>query len=307
MIDPRLQLLRALEEFGTVTGAAEALHRSPSGVSRQLRELSDEFGVPLFDHVGRRLEFTGAGRTLLRHAHEMARRDEEARAAVRATQSLPSGDLVIAGHISAVATLIAPAIARLRLLYQDLHLTAEECQASAALPALLTGVYDVVVMPVGARTPTVRDPRCTVLTIGQEPIDLLVPEGHRLAGAEEVHLADAAGEQWILGNIGHDSREEVVSACHQAGFIPTPAHFAQDWSAVAALVRYGLGVSLVTRSVMAQPYPGTVRVPLSGENPPMRHIVACLRAGSEGGPELQLAVQELRTIAEAWRQEPGAA
>jgi DNA-binding transcriptional LysR family regulator len=305
MIDPRLHLLRAVDQFGTITGAAEALYRSPSGVSRQLRELSDELGVALFEHVGRRVEFTAAGRTLLRYGHAMAHQAEEARAAVRASQSQPSGNLVVAGHISAVGTLIGPAIARLRMLYPDLAITAEECQARDAIPTLLSGVYDMVVMPVGASTPTVTDPRCSVITIGKEPIDLLVPEGHRLAGAPDVQLADAAAEDWILGNVGHDSRDETMSACHQAGFIPKPAHFAQDWSAVAALVRSGLGVSLITRSVLTHRYPGTVSVPLTGENPPMRHIVACTRSGAENNTEVRLVMDELRTLTHAWY--PGAA
>ena len=296
MMDPRLHVLRAVEEFGTVTGAAEALRRSPSGVSRQLRELSEEFGVALFEHVGRRLEFTDAGRTLLRYAHSMAQQSEEARSRVRATEARPSGRLVVAGHISAIGTLIGPAIARLGLLYDDLGITAEECQSKDAIPTLLSGIADLVVMPVGAHTPTVRDPRCSVIVIGTEPIDLLVPEGHRLATAEGVQLADAAAEDWIVGNIGTDSRNETNAACHQAGFIPKPAHFAQDWSAVAALVRSGLGVALVTRSVLINLYPGTVRIPLSGQNPPVRHIVACTRSGAETNTEIHLLIEELRTI-----------
>ena len=41
MIDRRLQVLRMVAACGTVTGAAEALHYTPSAVSHQLRRLKD--------------------------------------------------------------------------------------------------------------------------------------------------------------------------------------------------------------------------------------------------------------------------
>lgn len=45
--------------------AAEALHLAPSSVSAQIRELSQELGVALFDQVGRRIVLSRAGQELL--------------------------------------------------------------------------------------------------------------------------------------------------------------------------------------------------------------------------------------------------
>ncbi|WP_039738750.1 LysR family transcriptional regulator, partial [Saccharomonospora halophila] len=51
-----VERLRALREFadrGSVTATAEALHRTPSAVSQQLRALQAEAGVPLTEPAGR--------------------------------------------------------------------------------------------------------------------------------------------------------------------------------------------------------------------------------------------------------------
>ena len=300
MIDSRLELLRAVDEHGTVTGAAEALYRSPSGVSRQLRDLARDLGVALFDHVGRRVQLTEAGRTLVLHAHQLAEQAEQAVAAVRATADDISGRVVVAGHITALGSLIAPTIGRLRSRHPALTVTAEERQPREAVPGLLNGAIDLAIMPVGAEAPAVNDPRCAVLEIGIEPIDLLVPQDHRLAGSDGIALSEAAAEDWILGSREHDSRNETLGACHRAGFNPRPAHYAQDWSAVASLVAADLGVALVPRSVPVQWFPDTVRVQLGGNAPPMRRIIGCSRAGAEKAPALSVIVDELRDFAHTW-------
>ena len=52
-------------EVGTVSKAAERLHVAQPALSRQIANLEDEFGLTLFDRVGRRLKLTGAGERLL--------------------------------------------------------------------------------------------------------------------------------------------------------------------------------------------------------------------------------------------------
>lgn len=52
-------------EVGSVNRAAEVLHLAPSSISAQIRELSQELGVALFDQVGRRIVLSRAGQALL--------------------------------------------------------------------------------------------------------------------------------------------------------------------------------------------------------------------------------------------------
>jgi DNA-binding transcriptional LysR family regulator len=52
-------------ELGTVSKAASHLHVAQPALSRQLANLEDEFGVKLFDRVGRRLLLTSEGQQLL--------------------------------------------------------------------------------------------------------------------------------------------------------------------------------------------------------------------------------------------------
>lgn len=61
----RLRTFVTVAELGTVSKAALALHVVQSALSRQIGDLEREFGLPLFDRVGRRLVLTAAGEQLL--------------------------------------------------------------------------------------------------------------------------------------------------------------------------------------------------------------------------------------------------
>src|ERR687887_90510 len=72
MLDlPRLRLLRAVVETGSIRATASALGYTPSAVSQQLTALQRETGLRLFDRVGRGIEPTPAARTLAAEAEPL--------------------------------------------------------------------------------------------------------------------------------------------------------------------------------------------------------------------------------------------
>lgn len=61
----QLRYLLATVEAGTVSGAAERLHITQPGLSRQLRQLEKDLGVELFDRARQRLTLNRTGHELL--------------------------------------------------------------------------------------------------------------------------------------------------------------------------------------------------------------------------------------------------
>ena len=60
-----LRYLVAVADAGSVSAAAELVHVTQPNLSRQLRQLEDELGVPLFDRGAGRLTLSRTGRELL--------------------------------------------------------------------------------------------------------------------------------------------------------------------------------------------------------------------------------------------------
>ncbi|HEU5177980.1 MAG TPA: LysR family transcriptional regulator [Burkholderiales bacterium] len=77
-------------ELGTVSRAAERLHVAQPALSRQIANLEDEFGLKLFDRVGRRLVLTSEGEQLLKDCHGLL---NYARALGEQAQVLRRGDV----------------------------------------------------------------------------------------------------------------------------------------------------------------------------------------------------------------------
>ena len=78
-----LRFLAAVVEYGGVIKAAERLHLSQPSVSAGLKALEQTLGRPLFDRsipANRPLRLTPAGRRFYRHAQEILRQCDAARA-----------------------------------------------------------------------------------------------------------------------------------------------------------------------------------------------------------------------------------
>jgi len=85
---PPLELLRSFEAAGrtlSFTRAAQELHLTQSAVSRQIQQLEQSVGVPLFTRRHRAIDLTEAGRVLLRATADSLERLRDATALVRAT------------------------------------------------------------------------------------------------------------------------------------------------------------------------------------------------------------------------------
>tara|TARA_B110000093_G_scaffold143680_1_gene155110 strand:- start:3776 stop:4693 length:918 start_codon:yes stop_codon:yes gene_type:complete len=66
-----LEIIRAVDQKGSMTAAAEALHLTQSALSHSMRKLENILDVKLWDRVGRQLKLTQAGMHLLETADRL--------------------------------------------------------------------------------------------------------------------------------------------------------------------------------------------------------------------------------------------
>ncbi|PRX99071.1 LysR substrate-binding domain-containing protein [Allonocardiopsis opalescens] len=299
MVDlDRLHVLRMLYRHGTVTAAADALHLTPSAVSQQMRALAAELGVGLLERDGRRVRLTPAAHILLGHADLLQAQWEEARADLDAHSGAAAGRLRLASFATGVASFLAPAAARLRGEHPRLAVELTEAETTDCFDLLLAKETDIAVVVPLPGTPSADDRRFVRRPLLDDPQDLLVPVGHRLAGREPVELAEAADESWIAAPDRLDHHQLILAACATAGFTPRIEHRVQEWNAISMLVTHGLGVCLMPRLAPVPADRSVVRIPLRGEPAPSRRFLACVRRGSERQPAVAAGLAALRQVAE---------
>lgn len=298
MIDlRRLQVLRAVAYFGTVTAAAEALHLTPSAASQQIRALGRELGVTLLEPDGRRIRLSQAARDLLVHADAIEERWQNAQAALQNAASPITGVLRLCGFPTAVSVLLAPLATRLRTQHPALTVRIVESEPADSFDLIFSGQADLAVIEALPDGPPLTDSRFEQQALLRDPFDLLVSAGHSLTERDSITLADAARESWVLGMPGTSSRQHVLAACSAAGFSPNIVHEAREWNVVATLVAHGLGIALVPRLVQLPTHLAIKRLKLVGQPIPSRQFLTCIRRGSYEHPAIAEALSHLRDAA----------
>ncbi|TWP32635.1 LysR family transcriptional regulator [Leekyejoonella antrihumi] len=296
MIDHRLQVLRLLAEYGTVTAVAEALNYTPSAVSQQLRTLASELGVTLLVRDGRGVRFTEAGRALLTGSNKLFATWEELRAELDSSSGDQPGSMRLCGFSTAAAALL-PFVAT-TLAAQRPHLSVRiiEADPDECFRLLLCDQADVAVVVATSSLPPMSDPRFEQRALLDDPLDLLVAADSQFAGERSMRLSDTANQPWILDRPGRPHHQLVMTACAAAGFAPLVAHEAAEWDTGAALVGAGLGVALVPRLArLPAGYP-IRRIALRGDPTPSRHLLTAIRSGSRGQPAVAAALAALDEV-----------
>src|ERR1700710_3322396 len=102
-----LSIFSAVVREGSVTRAAESLHRVQSNVTTRIRQLEEDLSVALFIREGKRLHLAPAGQVLLGYAERLLALAEEARGAVhdeqpRGTFRLGAVENTAGGRLSGV-------------------------------------------------------------------------------------------------------------------------------------------------------------------------------------------------------------
>jgi DNA-binding transcriptional LysR family regulator len=83
----------------------------------------------------------------------------------------------------------------------------------------------------------------TYVPLVTDPLRLLVPAGHPLAGRLTASLAEAAGERWVHGWGEGGEATDMLAAL--SGFRPPVACRSSDYRLMSALAGAGISVALV--------------------------------------------------------------
>lgn len=140
----QLRIFQAVAETGSVTRAAELLHRVPSNLSTRLRQLEEQLGVELFHRERQRLQLSPAGKVLLDYAARMLALHDEAFAAVQGGQ--PAGEFILGSMYSTAAIHLPVLLARYHKTYPAVNLQVQTAPSGELLEGLLAGRLDAALL-----------------------------------------------------------------------------------------------------------------------------------------------------------------
>ena len=288
----RLRTLDALARHGSVSGAAEGLHVTTSAVSQQMSKLEREVGQQLLAKNGRGVRLTDAGRLLAEHAARILSQVELAQSDLEAQRGQVAGELRLSAFPTAARGLFPAALAQLRADHPGLRVRSSELEPEAGVAGVVRGDLDLAVVLDWYNKPMPLPDGLVKASILDDPADVAMPAGHRLAGRDEVDLGDFADDEWITWAEGEFCHEWLMFTLRSQGVEPRIGHRAGETHTQLGLVAAGLGVC-VAPLLGRHPMPeGVVTVPVRQRV--RRHVYVVWRADADRRPSIRAAVDALR-------------
>ena len=298
----RLKVLREVAARGSFSAAAEALSVTQSAISQHIAALERETGTQLVERGSRGVRLTDAGRALVDHADAILGRIEDAEQELAAIAGLRGGRLRLACFQSAGATVLPRAVAEFHERHPDVELSMIGIEEPEdARDALKAGEIDLALTFDFEPIPETFDGELDLTHLIDDPYDVILPKGHRLAGRRSLTLGQLAQEPWVASTAGCGCRKITERACEDAGYRPNVAFETDETTAAQALVAAGVGVAILPRLALNTIHPGVVVRSLSRSTAVVRRIWAARDGGAYKSPASEAMTQILLDVAEEFR------
>jgi DNA-binding transcriptional LysR family regulator len=289
----RLRMLRELSLHGTIRATASSLSFTPSAVSQQLSALERDLGVELLERRGRSVHLTPAAHVLVERTEhilvELAAAEAEAKAVATGTEPA----VRIASFASAAATIVADAVRDNGL---DVHIL--DADPTLGLTRLRGGEVDLAILWEYDFVPVEPGAGIELMTLLDDPIQVVLPASHPAAAEPAVELAALADEAWVDSTPLSSCHPFLRRACNAAGFEPRVAAETNDHRTLHHLVASGVGLALIP--LLSQlDLPASLVARAIRTSPPKRRIYAAFRSDSAADPRVRLMVERLDAAAKS--------
>ncbi|MBK7353832.1 MAG: HTH-type transcriptional regulator CysB [Nitrosomonas sp.] len=242
----RLQQLRFLSEINrqnlNLSKAAESLHTSQPGISKQIQLLENELGVDIFVRNGKRIvKITPPGKAIIEIAERMLRDAENLKSVGREFNNQASGTLTIATTHTQARYALPPVIKRFTERYPNVKLTLRQGNPIQIATLVSSGEADLAIATEAIELfqdlimlPCYQWNRCVV-----------VPPNHPLLDNPILSLESIAQYPIVTYDFAFTGRSKINRAFEARGLNPNVVLTAIDSDVIKTYVELGLGIGIL--------------------------------------------------------------
>jgi DNA-binding transcriptional LysR family regulator len=246
---------------GGFSRAAKTVFATQSTVSKAVKQVEEELGMPLLDRGAHRCTLTAAGEIVYRRAQRMlAERDalvgelDELRGLRRGTLRLGLGPL-------GSSLLFAPMFAAYRSRYPGIDIRLVEHGSARLQEMVRTGELDLA----SSLLPTSDD--FDWQDVSRHPMMAMLPAGHPLSRRESIELSALRELPLILFEPSFMSNRLILDAYQRRGIEPNVAARSGQVDFITELVAAGLGVAFLPQMIVEdRRHPGICAIRLAEPN-----------------------------------------
>ena len=222
--------------------ASEKLFISQPGLSRQIKQMEDLLGTPLFIRNKRKVSLTDAGEYLKNEVEFILNHLEITKKQVKLIAEGNSGELRIGFLGSAMQQVIPDLLLKLKDSRAGIKTSLEELSNNAQVSAILKDKLDLGFVRL-SRTP----PGIAIKSVYEDTFSLVLPQKHKIGASQFVGLHQFSKESFILFTQEYSPLyfDTVMSICEDAGFSPRVSHKSVHAHTIFKLVENNLGIAIV--------------------------------------------------------------
>lgn len=242
----KLQQLRYIHEVAkqglNISTAAEVLHTSQPGVSKQIQLLEEELGLQIFQRNGKRLSgVTEPGEKILQLAAQVILGMQNIKHVGDEFGALDIGTLTIATTHTQARYKLPTAVQQFMLSYPHVKLHIHQGNPSQVTAQVASGEADIGIATESIST----DERLYCLPCYEWNRCLVLPQAHPLLNDLPLTLEKIAAYPLITYDFAFTGGTLVSKIFHDAGVTPNVVLTAIDADVIKTYVNLGLGIGLI--------------------------------------------------------------
>lgn len=238
-----IQEFVVLTEVGNFLEASSQLFISQSSLSRHIKSIEEELGVPLFDRTTRSVKLNKYGKLFLPFAREISTLQYGYTSAFY-NELKQSRQTVTIGSIPSMAQYnITSILTRFHKENYSFALNMIEADTLILGNMLKEEKCDFAFI----RGDELSDESLVKIPYTIDKLTAILPAGHRFANKKSLYLKDLKHEDFILLSENTYMYKLCIQVCEQAGFTPKVFFTCQRGDNIVDMVSKGIGVSLLTK------------------------------------------------------------
>lgn len=240
----QLEILLAVYQQGSVTAAAEQLHLTQPTVSMQLKKLTEAIGMPLYYPVGRKLQFTDAGKQTVHSAREVLACFERLDMTLTNLRGLTAGTLKLA-VVTTAKYFVPHLIGDFCRLFPQIDLQLKVGNRQQIVERISLGEDDFCVF---SHPP--HSDNYTLTEFLPNRLVAIAPEDHPLAQQKTVSLQEFSQAPFLMRESGSGTRFAIEQHMRELNCELNVRMTIESNEAIKHSVMSGLGVSILSEHTL---------------------------------------------------------
>lgn len=242
----KYQIFSTVVKLGSLTKTAQSLNLTQSAVSHAISGLENELGLKLLIRNRSGIRLTDSGERILKKINELLQINDQLLIEVDAIKGLETGTVTL-GTFSSVSIQWLPQIMQ-QFQEQYPHIDIQ----------LLDGNYDEIenwIVEGHADLGFVNLPVFSTLqsiSLYQDQMLCVLPAHHPLHQYDYIELEQIVDEPFVMPVAGCDTDVQMI--WDQAHMTPTIKYRLEDDHAIIAMVKHGLGISMLPEMILHSMY-----------------------------------------------------